>query len=100
MSDSLRPHGLWPSRFLCPWNVPGKNTGVGCHFLPQGIFSTQGSNLGLLHWQMVDSVPPLYAFLANSVCLRGQTCSNESLASRKAKLLMEILPTKGGRVKK
>ena len=27
MSDSLRPYGLWPARFLCPWNSPGKNTG-------------------------------------------------------------------------
>ena len=38
-------------------NSPGKNTGVGCHFLLQGIFPTQGLNLGLLHllhWQ-VDS---------------------------------------------
>ena len=31
----LRPHGLQPTRFLCPWNFPGKNTGVGCHFLLQ-----------------------------------------------------------------
>ena len=49
MSDSLGPH-------LCPWNFPGKNTGVGCHFLLQGIFLTQGLNLCLLHWQ-VDSLP-------------------------------------------
>ena len=38
LSDSLRPHGLQPSRLLCPWDFPGKNTGVGCHFLLQGIF--------------------------------------------------------------
>ena len=41
-------------RLLCPWNLPGKNTGVGCHFLLHGIFPTQGSNphlLHLLHWQ-------------------------------------------------
>ena len=31
-------------RLLCPWNFPGKNTGVGCYFLLQGIFQTQGSN--------------------------------------------------------
>ena len=31
----LRPHGLQPSRLLCPWDSPGKNTGVGCHFLLQ-----------------------------------------------------------------
>ena len=34
---------------LRPWDSPGKNTGVGCHFLLQGIFQTQGSNPGLLH---------------------------------------------------
>ena len=36
-------------RLRDPWDFPGKNTGVGCHFLLQGIFPTQGSNLGLLH---------------------------------------------------
>ena len=36
-----------PTRFLCPWNSSGKNTGVGCRALLQGIFLTQGSNLGL-----------------------------------------------------
>ena len=33
MSDSVRPHRRQPTRLLCPWNSPGKNTGVGCHFL-------------------------------------------------------------------
>ena len=33
---------------VCPWDYPGRNTGVGCHFLLQGIFPTQGSNLHLL----------------------------------------------------
>ena len=37
----------------CPWNSLGKNTGVGCHFLFQGIFPTQGSNPGLLHWRQI-----------------------------------------------
>ena len=38
------------SSALChPWNFPGKNTGVSCHFLLQGIFPTQGSNLHLLY---------------------------------------------------
>ena len=46
-------------RLLGPWNFPGKNTGVSCRFLLQGIL-TQGSNprlLCLLHWQ-ADSLPP------------------------------------------
>ena len=52
--DSLWPYGLWPSRLLCPWDSPGKNTRVGCHTLFHGISPTQGSNLcllGLLLWQ-------------------------------------------------
>ena len=44
MSDSLWPPGL----YLCPWDFPGKKTGVGCHFLLQGIFLTQGLNPHLL----------------------------------------------------
>ena len=39
---------LWPASLLCPWDSPGKKTGVGCHALFQGIFPTQGSNLCLL----------------------------------------------------
>ena len=52
LSDSFWPHGLQPARLLCPWKSRGKNTGVGGHFLLQGIFPTQGSNpypLSLLH---------------------------------------------------
>ena len=41
VSGSLRPHGLQPAKHLCAWNFPGKNTGVGCHFLLQGIFPIQ-----------------------------------------------------------
>ena len=43
-------HGLLLTRLICPWYFPGKNTGEGCHFLPQGIFLTQDLNPCLLHW--------------------------------------------------
>ena len=56
LSDSLQPHGLQPTRHLCPQNSPGKNTRMGCDHLLQGIFPTQGSNLCLLNWQ-ADSLP-------------------------------------------
>ena len=60
MSSSLQPHGLCsPPGFSAHEYFPGKNTGVGCHFLLQGIFPTQGSNMRLLclpHWQ-ADSLP-------------------------------------------
>ena len=49
MSNSLWPHALEPTGLLCQWNAPGKNTGVGCHSLLQGMFRTRGSNPGLLH---------------------------------------------------
>ena len=60
-SDALQPCGLQPTRLLCPWDFPGKNTGVGCHPLLQGIFLTQVWNPGLphcrqaLYWQAVYS---------------------------------------------
>ena len=44
----LRPQGLQPSRLLCAWDFPGKNTGVGSHFLLQGTFLSHGLNLRLL----------------------------------------------------
>ena len=59
MSDPVGPYRLQSARLLGPWDFPGKNTGVGCHFLLYGISPTQGSNphlLGLLHWQ-VGSLP-------------------------------------------
>ena len=52
----LGPYRLEPARLHCPRDFSGKNTGVGCHFLLQGIFLTQGLTLHLLHWQ-VDSLP-------------------------------------------
>ena len=58
MSDSLQPHGLQPTRLRCLRNLSGKNTRLGCHFLLQRIFLTQGLNSCLLHllqWQ-VDSL--------------------------------------------
>ena len=46
MSNSLGPHGLWPTRLLRSWDFPGKSTGVGCHFLLQGIFPDPGIKPG------------------------------------------------------
>ena len=38
---------------ICPWDFPGKNTGVGCHSLLQRIFLAQGSNPGLVHCRQI-----------------------------------------------
>ena len=62
MSDSATPRTV-AHQAPCPWDSPGKNTGVGCHALIQGIFLTQASNprlLHLLYWQAgsLPLVPP------------------------------------------
>ena len=54
--SQLYPTLCYPmdTRLLHPWDFLGKSTGVGCHFLLQGIFPTQRLNLGLLHcWQIL-----------------------------------------------
>ena len=54
VSDSVQAMDCMEStRLLCPWDSPGKNTGVGCHSLLQGSFLTQGSNLSLLHCRQI-----------------------------------------------
>ena len=47
----------WTLSLLCPQDFPGKHTGVGCHFLLQGIFPTQRLNPCLLNQQASDSLP-------------------------------------------
>ena len=44
--NSLWPHDLWSARLLCPWDSPGKNTGVGCHFPPPGHLPHPGIEPG------------------------------------------------------
>ena len=57
MCNPLRPNGLQPIRFFCPWDFPGKIPGVGCHFLLQGIFPTQGLNLVSCSGRQMLSLP-------------------------------------------
>ena len=53
MSDSSWSHGLQTARLLCPWNSPGKNTGMGSHAFLQEIFLILGSNLGFPHFRQI-----------------------------------------------
>ena len=53
VSDSLQPHRLYPIKLLCLWDFPGKNTGMGRHFLLQEIFPTQELDLCLLHCRWI-----------------------------------------------
>ena len=59
LSDSVGLHGLQLTRLLHPWDFPGKDTGMGCHFRLQGIFLTQGSNRSpALEADALTSEPP------------------------------------------
>ena len=66
MSDSLQPYGQQPARLLCPWDSLGKTTGVGCHFILQGTFLTQGSNPSLTSLALAGR---FFCFLPTSVIL-------------------------------
>ena len=68
-----------PTRLLWPWDYPGKNTGVGCHFLLQRIFLTQESNpclLCLLHWQ-ADSLPLSHLGSPRVLTQQLKSCNKE-----------------------
>ena len=66
MSDFLGPHGLWPTRLLCPWDSLGKNTGVACHLPLQGIFPTaHKGDLTNVQYR----IPPVNPFQKTASCL-------------------------------
>ena len=58
----LQPHGLYPFRFFCSWDFPGKNIGVGCYFLLQRISASLELNACLLHWQADSLLLSMYAY--------------------------------------
>ena len=87
MSD-VQPYGLQPATLLCSWDSPGKNTGVGCHALLQGIFQAQGLKLYLsflLHWQtgslllVTPGKPTLHLCLYMNRNLKFNMCETELL---------------------
>ena len=74
-----------PSMLLCPWNSPGKNTGVGSHSLLQGIFLTQGSNQGLLYCRQIlyhlgHQGSPFLTFMIPPNCTNGDYALKEKLS--------------------
>ena len=54
MSDSVRPHRRQPTRLPCPWDSPGKNSGVGCHFLLQCMKVKSESEVAQLYLTLSD----------------------------------------------
>ena len=93
VSDSLRPHGLQPTRLLYPWDFPGKSTGVGCHCLPRQLnyftyplaihegssFFISSSTLTIVHLfdhtqPNVCEVVPLWFWCCYVCCLVTKSC--------------------------
>ena len=75
VSDSLRRHGLQPTRLLSLWDFPGKSTGVGCRALLQGIFPTQES------WTLISCISRFAGGFFTAKPLGKPTCPRQSLSS-------------------
>ena len=102
VSSSLRSHGLWPARLLCPRDSPGKNTGAGCHALLRGSpqFSSVDQSCPTLcnpmnhcmpglpvHHQLPDHVHP------KPMSIESVIPSSHIILSRPLLLLPPILPS-------
>ena len=86
---TLRPCGLRPTRFLWPWDFPGKNAGVGCHFLLLRIFPAQGSNPRSMHWQedsitetLRKTTPPLEITATSLAVKKNENSEFNSIIQR------------------
>ena len=71
--QSLQPYGLYPSRLLCPWDPPGKNTGVGCHAPPPGDLPDPGIKLAAPALQ-INSLPLIHWGSPNTFKLKVTYC--------------------------
>ena len=91
VSDCLNPWTVACTRLLRPWDSPGKSTGVGCHFLLQGIFLTQGSNLGLPHCrQMLYPLSHQGSYRAFPITVVPLSISRSNIAQWKCIWLRQV----------
>ena len=90
LTDSLRPHGLFPTRLLCPWDFPGKHPGGGCHFLFLGILPNQGWNSCLLYWHGSVQVS-LVAQLCPTLYDPGIAAHQASLSIINSRSLLQLM---------
>ena len=94
-SESVLTPWTVAHRFLCPWNFPGKNIGVVCHFLLQEIFPSQESNphlLHRLHWQ-VNSLPVCHLGSLFTIC--HKIYKTESIRMNRAQSPWSLRPNTG-----
>ena len=88
MSDSVRPHRRQPTRLLRPWNSPGKNTGVGCHFLPHILTCVRWYLFVVLIYisLMIDNVKHFFIYPL-AICMSLEKCLIKPLVN----FLIELL---------
>ena len=98
MSSSLRPHRLQPLRLLCPWNFPGKNTGMVIHSPLQDIFPTQGLNPSLLHCRQILYHLSHHREVGMCVCYRSAVTPVTKDSSSKCPINMRLHPHKAFKV--
>ena len=85
MYEFLRSHGLQLTRLLCLWDFPGKNTGVGCHFLLQGSFPDPG--IKLMSPALVDVLFTTEPPITDNLAILAQILSLGKNKERKDSLL-------------
>ena len=85
MSNSVRPHGLPPTRLLCPWDFPGKSTGVGCHCL-----------LRYIPYICVNIRYLVFSFWLTSLCITGSRCTHFTRNDSNSLFLMAESGFRGG----
>ena len=79
-------------KLLCPWDSPGRDARVSCHFISQGIFPKQRSNLCLLNWQLVSLItkpqgkPGSSVTLIQKAALRKKQIKRHFLFAQKTSL--------------
>ena len=90
MSDSLQPHGLQPTRLLCPWDFPGKSTGVGCH----SLLLKRCYTLLIIHFSSVQLLSHVRLFATPWTAARQASLSiTNSRSSLKLMSIKSVMPS-------
>ena len=100
MSDSSRPHGLQPTRLLCPWDFPGKSTGVGCRCLlrKMTLLDPKMENSFLLYWIFLNANKNWYLVLVIKMVMWVNSWTKQKQNHRVRKQTWLLKRKCGGRI--
>ena len=100
MSDSVQPNGLRPTRLLCPWDSPGENTGVGCHFLLQICYLGWSQLIKLTNTKHKERIlkaareKQQVTYKGNPICLTADLSAETLQARREWQDIFKVLKGK------